>query len=178
MTASNSRAYVAFADGRFNEAVAAWRTSGELNLGTAVNALAMAGHAALLGGDLDAARALRAALEATGIHGPAPDADRLALDAGIAALAGRTDEALGLYRQAARAYQDPGLEWDETLAGLEMTVLLGTDSEAVRAVAERTRATLVRLRAIPILAQLDLAMAQSPRHVAPAAQEPVEAPAR
>ena len=143
-----------------------------------VNALAMAGHAALLAGDLEAARGLRAELEATGIHGPAPDADRLALDAGIAALAGSADEAFALYRQAARSYQDLGLIWDEALAGLEMASVLGVESEAVRTIAAQTRATLEGLRALPVLALLDGVLSRPARPVSPTEQQLVETPAR
>jgi tetratricopeptide (TPR) repeat protein len=177
-TAYNLRAYIAFAGGHFNEAVSAWRTAGELSPGTVANALAMAGHAALLGGDLDAARALRAAFEATGIHGPAPDADRLALDAGITALAGSADEAFALYREAARSYQDLGLIWDEALAGLEMASVLGIESEAIRTVAAQARATLEGLGAMPMVALLDGALSRPARPVSPTPQQPVETPAR
>ena len=101
------------------------------------------------------------ALDESGFHGPAIEAGRLTIRAGIAALDGRPADALGLYREALAAWRDLGLVWDEALCGLDMAQLLDPGEPAVRAAVDRSRDILVSLEAAPFIARLDAAVARS-----------------
>jgi hypothetical protein len=92
-----------------------------------------------------------AALDASGVHGAAIEADRTTIRAGIAALDGRPAEALPLYREAIRVWRDLGLAWDEALCGLDMALLLDTSDPEVEA-AGSAREIFVRLGAAPFIA--------------------------
>ena len=108
-------------------------------------------------GDGPAAASDLASLDQSGVHGPAIEADRKTIRAGIAALEGRPAEAIPLYREALRAWHDLGLAWDEALCGLDMATLLDPSEPEVRAAAETAREILVRLGAKPFIARLDAA---------------------
>jgi hypothetical protein len=154
--------YVAFVAGRLGEARTAWLPAAEFWAGSWAGGLArclLAARAALWAGDAAAARDDLAALDASGFHGPAIEADRRTIQAGIAALEGRPADALPLYREALRAWRDLGLAWDEALCGLDMAQLLDPDEPEVRAAADTAREILVRLEAAPFLARLDAALA-------------------
>jgi hypothetical protein len=122
---------------------------------------ARAARAALWVGDHAAIHEHLAVLDESGFHGPAIEADRRTIRAGIAALEGRRADALALYRDALRAWRDLGLAWDEALCGLDMALLLDPADPDVRAAASATRETLVRLEAAPFVARLDAAMTRS-----------------
>ena len=106
-----------------------------------------AARCALWMGDGAAAAADLGILEASGFHGPAIDADRRTIKAGLAALDGRPAEALTLYREALRAWRDLGLAWDEALCGIDMATLLDPTDPEVRSAAESCREILIRLGA-------------------------------
>jgi class 3 adenylate cyclase/tetratricopeptide (TPR) repeat protein len=118
-----------------------------------------AARASLWLGDAASAAEDLAVVASAGVHGPAIDADVRTLEAGVAALEGRTIEALGLYREALRTWRDIGLAWDEALCGVDMAILIGPSEPDVRAAAEASRQILARLRAQPILARLERALA-------------------
>jgi hypothetical protein len=122
--------------------------------------LPRAARAALWSGAGAAARDDLAALVGSGFHGPAIEADRRTIQAGIAAFEGRPADALPLYREAIRAWRDLGLAWDEALCGLDMATLLDPTAPEVRAAAEAAREILVRLEAVPFVARLDAALAR------------------
>ena len=119
-------------------------------------------RAALWLRDPVATRADLAALDAAGLHGRAIDASRSTIRAGIAALEGRTAEAHAAYREALRDWRDLGLVWDEALCRLDMALLLDPADPDVRAAAESSRETFVRLGATPFLGRLDDALAPAP----------------
>jgi tetratricopeptide (TPR) repeat protein len=160
-------AFVAFAAGRLDDARTAWLRAAELWAsswaGSLATSLPRAARAALWAGDGAAARDDLAALAASGVHGPAIEADRRTVQAGIAALEGRPSDALALYREALRAWRDLGLAWDEALCGLDMALLLDPAEPEVRAATEAAREILVRLEAAPFLARLDDALARVDR---------------
>jgi len=160
-TVASCDASVAFAAGRLGDARSAWQRMGELMVGNAPGARALAARAALWAGDAVAARADLAALDASGVHGPAVEADRRTIRAGLAALEGRRADALPLYREALRAWRDLGLAWDEALCGLDMATLLDPADSEVRTAADAAREILVRLGAAPFIARLDAALARS-----------------
>jgi class 3 adenylate cyclase/tetratricopeptide (TPR) repeat protein len=154
-------AIVAFAAGRLADARTAWRRVAELSVADLPSVLPASARAALWDGDGAAARDDLAALYESGFHGPAIEADRRTIRAGIAALEGRSADALPLYRAALRAWRDLGLAWDEALCGLDMATLLDPADPEVRAAAEAAREILVRLRAAPFIARLNAALARS-----------------
>jgi tetratricopeptide (TPR) repeat protein len=164
-TLDNSRGWVAFGEGRFREARERWRRVIELI--SSPEDLSYPARAALWDHDVDAARSDLAAFDTSGVHGPALEADRSTIRAGIAALEGRTADALALYREALRAWRDLGIAWDEALCGVDMALLLDAAEPEVRAAAESARETLTRLGAKPILERLEAAMTRQTRQAAP-----------
>ena len=117
-----------------------------------------AARAALWSGDAIGARDDLAAIDRSGIHGPAIEADRLTVRAGLAAVNGHSAEAIQLYRQALRAWRYLGLAWVEALCGIDMALLLDPAEPEVRAAADASREILNRLGAKPFLARLDAAI--------------------
>ena len=163
-----STADVAFVGGRLADARAAWYRADALSPGDP-DLMVRSARAALWLRDPVATRADLAALDAAGLHGRAIDASRSTIRAGIAALEGRTAEAHAAYREALRDWRDLGLVWDEALCGLDMALLLDPADPDVRAAAESSRETFVRLGATPFLGRLDDALATAPDVVARAA---------
>jgi class 3 adenylate cyclase/tetratricopeptide (TPR) repeat protein len=155
-----AKAWVAFTEGRLGEARERWRRGIEL-LGLPED-LPYPARAALWDRDADAVRADLADLDASGVHGPALEAGRTTIRAGIAALEGRTADALALYRQALRAWRDLGLAWDEAVCGVDMAPLLDVSEPEVRAAAETAREILTRLGAKPVLDRLEAALKRRP----------------
>ena len=154
-------AFVAAAAGHHEEARAAWHRAGALVTVQTYESRARAARMALWMGDRVGALDDLAAIDASRFHGPAIDTDRGTIRAGIAALEGRSAEALVLYRDALRAWRDIGLPWDEALCGLDMAIVLDPAEPDVRAAAERSREILLRLEAAPFIARLDAAVARS-----------------
>ena len=154
-------AVVAFAAGRLGDARAAFRRDAELQVGHLPVSLPWAARAALWVGDAGAARDDLAALDGSGVHGAAVEADRRTIRAGLAALEGRPADVLALHREALRGWRDLGLAWDEALCGLDMASLLDPADPEVRAAADAAREILVRLGAAPFIARLDAALARS-----------------
>ncbi len=136
--------------------------AGELASPIAPTTLPRAARAALWSGDLDAAREDLAALDATGVHGGAVEADRRTIRAGIAALEGRAVEARAMYREAVRAWRDLGLTFDEALCGLDMALLLDPTDPEVQAATQASREIFVRLEAAPFIVRLDSALTGAP----------------
>jgi len=101
-----------------------------------------------------------AAFERQRQHGGAVHMSSLTFAAGVAALEGRTPEALPMYRDALRGWQELELPWDEALAVVDMAMTLGPDEPAVVAAAPAARTILERLGAKAILDRLDGAMSQ------------------
>ena len=75
--------------------------------------------------------------------------------AGIAALEGRTADALDAYRRARRGYADLQLHTHLALSAIDMLATIGTDEPEVRVAAEDARAAFVRLGARALLQRLD-----------------------
>ncbi len=156
-----AKAYDAFGRGHLTDARAALSRLAEISSTNQTAAMEQRARAALWLGDVDAARADLAALDEFGVHGPAIEAGRTTIRAGIAALESRSSDALALYRDALREWRDLGLVWDEALCGVDMATLLDPADPEVRAAADAAREILVRLQAAPYLARLDEAMARS-----------------
>ncbi len=122
----------------------------------------IAARAALWAGDAPTARRLLEIPRLARYSGPALDADRTCIRAGVAALEGDTPEAASLYRDAIRSYRGLGLDFDAALAGLDVAALIRPADRAWPEIAdwiETARATLERLGATPLLARLEAASA-------------------
>jgi tetratricopeptide (TPR) repeat protein len=111
------------------------------------------GRYALHAGRVDTARWLME-LIAGGLGGAA-DHHIEAIQAGIAALEGRRDDAVALYRSAVAGYRTFGLRFTFALVVFDMAVLLGPDDPAVRSVIDEGRGIFEELGAATLLAQLD-----------------------
>jgi class 3 adenylate cyclase/tetratricopeptide (TPR) repeat protein len=157
---SEARAILAMARGELGEAGATFRRTAALSAGNAFESLSNAARTAIRAGDAESAAADLAAFEAIGAHGPAIDARRASIRAGLAALDDRPAEALPLYRESLRIFRDSGLPLDEALTAIEMATLLDPAEPEVRAAVDAGREILVRLGARPLLEQLDAALAR------------------
>ena len=128
--------------------------------GRAILAYASAGRHALLAGDLAAARLDRDNLAALSPHGG--DAARLReIEGGIAALEGRTADALELFAQAIPVYERLGLNLDVGIAGLIMVTVMDPSEPRVRAAGLEARERFATIGAMPFVARVDEAMARS-----------------
>jgi len=153
---------VAFARGDLAASRSEWHRAASLVSAIAPIALSRAARAAIWMGDPTAAGDDLAALDASGFHGPAIEAERATIRAGLRALEGRAADALTLYREALRTWRDVGLAWDEALCGLDMALLLDPAEPEVQAAAATAREILVRLDAAPFIARLDAALVRAP----------------
>ncbi|HEX3427700.1 MAG TPA: hypothetical protein VHS36_02750, partial [Candidatus Limnocylindrales bacterium] len=167
----SASAWAALAAGRLDDAIAAARAAVDTTPYFGPMAWPIAIRAALWGNDGDGIRhALLKMSEGSSDHGAALSADIVTARAGLAAIEGRPAESLNLYREALRAWQALGLQWDQALCAIDMVASLDPAEPEVRAAAETARATLVGLGAAPFLERLD-AMAgriEPPRSVAAA----------
>ena len=96
------------------------------------------------------------------MFGRSSDDEVMAIRAGIAALEGRSRDALGLYRELLREWRDLGLVWDEARGAIDMATLLDPSDPEVSAAAEAARVILTSLGATPFLERLDAAMVRRP----------------
>ena len=149
---------IAHAAGDWAAAAKAWMGVADLSDLNAPYSLPRAGRVAILAGDPATAQAAVDRLAVLGSKGRAMDADRAAIRAGLAALAGDRAGARAGYRVALAAYRDLGLPWDEALAGMEAAQWLGDGDAELAAWTETSRATFTRLGAVPLLARLDEAI--------------------
>jgi tetratricopeptide (TPR) repeat protein len=154
-------AWAALASGRLQDAQRAARLAVETTPYFAPLAWPLAARAALWEGDVAALRELLVSMRDERSRGQALSADQLTLGAGLAALEGREAEALATYREAMRAWQGLGLEWDEALCAIDMTSVLDPAEPEVQAAADRARAILTRLGAKPMLERLASAVSSN-----------------
>ncbi len=125
-------------------------------------AIPVASRAALWAGDVATARRLLELPVLARFSGPAVDADRTCIRAGIAALEGSPSEAIALYRDAIRSYRGLNLEFDAALAGLDVATLVeaaARTSPEVAAWIATAHATLQQLGAAPLVARMAAALA-------------------
>jgi class 3 adenylate cyclase/tetratricopeptide (TPR) repeat protein len=166
-SASAAFAAAALGEGGLGAAREHWRRAIEQYAPQLPSLSPRAARAALWLGDAAAASDDLATLDAAGVHGPAIEADRRTIRAGIAALEGRGADALPLYREALRSWRDLGLAWDEALCGLDMALLLDLTEPRVREAADASREIFVRLGAKPFLDRLDAALERQRSESAP-----------
>ncbi len=160
-----ARLAVSFAAGGGENTAKGYRKAAQLSAGNAPTSFAMAARSSLLTGDAAGAASDLEAFIATGVHGPFVEARQTSIRAGLAALDGRTSDALALYADAFRRYRDLGIEVDQAFTTIEMATLLDPALPEVVVAGAVAREILVRLGAKPFLARLDAALS---RGVAPA----------
>ncbi|MBI3750663.1 MAG: AAA family ATPase [Chloroflexi bacterium] len=174
-TVEDTSGAIAFAEGRLDDAYAlSSRAAGMIAWLAPVAYLTAARSALWLRDAGRAGEALERLRNTT--HGPAIAASKTTIEAGLAALAGDRDRALGLYRSALDAWATLGLPVDEALTAIDMATLLGPGLPAVEAAATAARDTFRRLRAATFLARLTAAMGWSPS--GPSSDGATAAPAR
>lgn len=120
-----------------------------------------AAHASLWLRDAEGASSDLASLEGTHAHGPVVKLHKTTIRAGIAALEGRTEEALDLYRDALQGWRDTGLPVLEALTGIDMATLLNPALPEVQTAAASAREIFGRLGARPFLERLDVELART-----------------
>ena len=89
---------------------------------------------------------------------PVIDVERHTIEAGIAALEGRTAEAVSGYRRALSIWGEMGLPWDQAWATWTAVEASGRMSPEVRAWGAAARTILEQLDAHAIIAHLDRAL--------------------
>jgi hypothetical protein len=146
--------WVALAAGRFHAARELWAriTGGQ---GSTASFHGLRARAALWNSQADDGAVELAALEASGAHGPALEADRAVMRAAIASREGRTAEALAGYRVALRAWRELGLPFDEALTGIDMATVLDVSEQEVADAVAVARRLLTELGARPYLERLE-----------------------
>jgi class 3 adenylate cyclase/tetratricopeptide (TPR) repeat protein len=122
----------------------------------------VAARAAVWAADIDAVRADLEGLEGLQRRGRGVSLERLTVGAGIAALEGRETEALTMYREALRGWDDLGLPWDGALCAIDMASVLDPRLPEVVAAAAAAREVLEKLGARPFLDRLDMALSRPP----------------
>jgi hypothetical protein len=154
-------AWAALAEGHLGDAASNARTAVETTGYFAAMTLPLAARASLWEGRAEEVRRVLDELGQVSSKGAALSADLLTIRAGLAALEGRTAEATSLYRDALRAWQALGLQWDEALCSIDMVTVLDPSDPEVRAAAESATSILTRLGATPYLARLSNALSRS-----------------
>jgi class 3 adenylate cyclase len=127
----------------------------------ASGAYSIAGHAALWLRKGDRAAVILDALNLLSVRGQWADASRRSLAAGIAALAGRTAEAIAEFTEAARMLRDHGMPLDTAMCLMDEVATVGMGEEAGRKAADEARETLTRLGATVLLEELNLLIGSS-----------------
>ncbi len=154
-----------FAAGDLEGAMSFWVgiTTDAANAGQAAQALT---RSAIWLGDVDAAEKWAALFWDNTIHGGAPEADRIAYEAGIHGLRGDRTGATTRYRDALRRYRELRLELDEAILAIDLVYVLGpSDALTVEAVG-RARTILATNRARTYLDHLEAALAHGAHAVA------------
>ena len=156
------RLWAAFGAGRLSDAYEAATEYGHLRPYEASYVYFYAAICALWERDGEQGAAALAALDSTGARGPVVDMDRRTIRAGLAALEGRSGDALLAFREALAGWRDLGSPWREALTAITMAMLLDPADPEVRMAAESAREILVRLQAAPFIVRLDAALAGPP----------------
>jgi class 3 adenylate cyclase/tetratricopeptide (TPR) repeat protein len=155
-------AALAFAEGRYADAIEGWERSADLNAINAPVDLPRAARAALWGGDLPAVARLFERFDALRAHGPGPTASLATIRAGMEAGIGHREEALALYAEAIRRWAESGVEFDLAVTPIDMLITLGPGDPAVDAAVAESRRILTTLRAKPFLDLIDRLTAPTP----------------
>jgi class 3 adenylate cyclase/tetratricopeptide (TPR) repeat protein len=147
-------AEVALADGRFDEAVErALRSLETMSEAVSPSSQLTIGRVGIWSGD---AATIRKGIGAFDVRqGRLVDAGFRELEAGLAALEGRADEASAVYADVLREHEALGTVFSRAVCQIGMLAVLPPGSRMARAAEEEARATLTELRAAPYLERLD-----------------------
>ena len=156
--AHSTKGWIAFAEGRFADAYAAYSTAVGAMGGGLASDEPMLARAALWAGMPEQARAAADAQHRGGSHGRGINAGARATEAGIAALTGQPDEAAATFRDAMRQWRDLGCWFDLALCELDYVKFVGGESPEVEAAATEARTIFTRLGAPALLERLDEAV--------------------
>jgi tetratricopeptide (TPR) repeat protein len=159
---SDTRANLAQAQGRLEDAQRHWLGAVGTWSSQEPAAYYQAARPALWARDLEKVREYLAGLDATGFHGPVVEVRRTNLRAAVAALEGRSREAVALYKEAVTAWRDLKVVWEEALTGLDMATVLDQSDPVVQTAIRSTRDIFTRLGARPYLARLEAVLAARP----------------
>ena len=162
-------ATVAAAGGDWRAAHDHYVAMADASLLNAPYVLPAAGLFATLASEADLARAALARLDAMGTRGRAVAANRLAIEAGIAALEGDRMAALNGYRQAIAVLRELGLRVDEAWVTMAAMARVGADEPETLGWATRSADFLDEVGATPIAAQLGVLVNRSPSAGSPRA---------
>jgi hypothetical protein len=157
-SASDITGWQHLAAGHFAEARDAWLAQGDESDTNAPFAYPRAGKSALLARDASGAQDALDRLALNGTRGRVVDVERATIEAGIAALEGRTSDALAGYRRALSLWGDLGAPWDQAWSTWTAAITLGPEVPEVRAWGAAAVAVLEQLRAAPIVALLEHAL--------------------
>ena len=152
-----ARAWAAFTSGSYPDARREAEVASQITHFFHPLASPLAARAALWSHDAVGASTTLDALLAAGYKGAAVELDVATIRAGIAALEGRSGEALAGYRDALRGWRQYGIAFEEALAVADMASLLPDAERAlpdVQVALAWASATLERLGAKPILRHL------------------------
>jgi len=159
-----AQAYAGFAGGRLSAVGKSARRYAEIWPQGGAEGWRLAARAAVWAGDVESARADLDGLEGLNRRGRGVALERLTIRAGIAALEGRQDDALAMYREALRGWDDLGLPWDQALCAIDMATILDPAEPDVVAAAAVARGALDELGARPFLERLEAALARPREH--------------
>ena len=170
-------AFVALAGGNLAEASAIYRANVDQYEFAAPGWRYFAAWSAIRLGDVPAAEADLAALDAIGGHLSLVEARRTVIRAGLVGLAGDAAESISLFQSALADLRAIGVPFDEALAAILMASVLDPGLPEVREATDRAREILVRLGARAFLEQLDAALERGPgvRQQAPGSMATTEA---
>ena len=155
-----TEAYAAFAGGKLSEAQIEARRYAETWPQGGPEGWRLAARASLWKGDLAGAVADLEGLDRLQRRGRGVALERLTIGAGIAALEGREDDALAMYREALRGWDDLGLPWDRALCTIDMVTLLDPKQPEVAIAAAPAAKILEELGARPFLERLQAGLAR------------------
>ncbi len=154
----SSRAWIAWIQGRFDEMHREAVRSVDGNPSNAGDDLIVAARGALWAGKPDLAAAVIERLRESGSRGRAVSASLRGMEGGIAAAAGRTEDALVAYRDALRQWRDLECWFDLAACELDFVHFVGGDGPDVSAAADEARSIFSRLGAPDFLRRLDEAV--------------------
>ncbi len=117
---------------------------------------------ALWMGDLDRTRSAMEIVRASVDRGRFAGAVRDELEAGLAAIEGRRDDAIAYYRSAGTTFRELDAPLDLGRCQLEYAILIGPDEAGARAAAHEASEVLERLGSRPLLARLEAGLTRWP----------------
>ena len=152
---NSTKAWLALVGGAYGEAFDVAMSDAALNRSNAAEDLPLAARAALWAGKADDAKKAADQLASIGVHGRAINASLRTIEAGLAVMAGETENATARYRDAIRQWRDLGTAFDLALCELDFVMLVGGENPDAKAAAEEAERIFRRLGAPAFLERLN-----------------------